>query len=226
MENSSESANRLRKLRKDCGYQFAVDAARAYGWNRHTYISHENGSRDISKKAAQRYGDAFGQSIDYILTGKSYAPRKIDKLDPPYLALQLVALLSWPQINAGTTKTMLEQVSQDFVYVSRRAKIGPRCRAFIVEDESMINPQHKHAIYPGDEVIFDPDAAISPGDLLVCAHPQLLRAAPRVCAQRLNRETGKLEIELQPLNSAYPTLPLTADNSGVRGKVVWYSRSL
>jgi len=61
------AADRLRELRIRKGYESAVDAARAYGWNEHTYKSHENGIRGMRPDAARKYAAAFGSSAAYIM---------------------------------------------------------------------------------------------------------------------------------------------------------------
>lgn len=62
-------ANRLRFLRERKGFTTAVAAAQAYGWNKYTYAQHENGTRDISRKAAERYGAAYRRAGGWILYG-------------------------------------------------------------------------------------------------------------------------------------------------------------
>ncbi len=63
---------RLQKLRRDAGYERPVDAARAMGANKYTYTQHENGTRDVSKGAAQRYAQFYGSSIDHLLNGRPH----------------------------------------------------------------------------------------------------------------------------------------------------------
>ena len=64
-------ADRLRFLREQKGFATAVAAAQAYGWNKYTYAQHENGTRDISRKAAERYGTAYRRAGGWILYGDS-----------------------------------------------------------------------------------------------------------------------------------------------------------
>mgnify|MGYP001310902491 CR=1 FL=1 len=59
--------DRLRELRERAGFDTAADAARRFGWNENTYRSHENGARDISRKAAAKYAKAFGVAAGDIL---------------------------------------------------------------------------------------------------------------------------------------------------------------
>lgn len=62
-------AERLRQLRELKGFTTAVAAAQAYGWNKYTYAQHENGTREISRKAAHRYGLAYRKPGGWILYG-------------------------------------------------------------------------------------------------------------------------------------------------------------
>lgn len=64
-----EASDRLRQLRIKRGFSTAADAAKAFGWNEHTYKSHENGIRGIKLEAARKYASALGTSAAYILTG-------------------------------------------------------------------------------------------------------------------------------------------------------------
>lgn len=63
----TNAADRLRALRIKKGYSTAVDAAKAFGWNEHTYKSHENAIRGIRPDAARKYAAAFGSTAAYIL---------------------------------------------------------------------------------------------------------------------------------------------------------------
>lgn len=63
----SEAAERLRALRIRKGFANASDAAKAFGWNEHTYKSHENGIRGIRPDAARKYASAYGSTAAYIM---------------------------------------------------------------------------------------------------------------------------------------------------------------
>lgn len=62
-------ADRLRGLRIKKGFPGPIEAARAFGWNEHTYKSHENGIRGIRLDAARKYAAAYGSTAGYILDG-------------------------------------------------------------------------------------------------------------------------------------------------------------
>lgn len=65
-----EPYERLRKARIEAGFENAVDAARAYGWNEATYRSHENGVRGLLRRPAERYAKAFRKPVEWLLLGK------------------------------------------------------------------------------------------------------------------------------------------------------------
>lgn len=64
---------RLKALRTSAGYETAIAAVQAFGWNYPTYASHENGSRGVPTGAAEKYARAFHSTAQYILFGTSEA---------------------------------------------------------------------------------------------------------------------------------------------------------
>lgn len=64
-----DASDRLRQIRLKKGFDSPSEAARAFGWNEHTYKSHENGIRGIRIDAARKYAAAFGSTAAFILTG-------------------------------------------------------------------------------------------------------------------------------------------------------------
>jgi phage repressor protein C with HTH and peptisase S24 domain len=62
-------ADRLRQARIAKGYDQASDAAAAFGWNRNTYLSNENGNAPFSYKKAAVYAQAFGVAADWLYSG-------------------------------------------------------------------------------------------------------------------------------------------------------------
>jgi phage repressor protein C with HTH and peptisase S24 domain len=63
--------DRLKQVRAAAGYDSPTDAANAFprDINKNTLISHENGNRPISRKAAEKYGELFGAKAGWILFG-------------------------------------------------------------------------------------------------------------------------------------------------------------
>ncbi len=64
--------HRLKQARAAAGYETPSDAARAHprDINVNTLISNENGNRDISRKAAEKYARIFGVTAGWLLYGE------------------------------------------------------------------------------------------------------------------------------------------------------------
>lgn len=62
-----EPKDRLKRARAAAGFETPSDAARALRINKNTLISHENGNRPISRKAAENYARLFGVSAGWLL---------------------------------------------------------------------------------------------------------------------------------------------------------------
>lgn len=80
----SEPYERLQSLRKSSGYKTAEEAIARFGFNLHTYRSHENGARNISPKAAQKYAKAFKSTAEFILFGTGQAKASSAEFDMGY----------------------------------------------------------------------------------------------------------------------------------------------
>lgn len=61
--------DRLRAARLRAGYGKAVDAARAFGWEPPTYHAHENGTRGLTARAAEKYARAYRVQPSWLLFG-------------------------------------------------------------------------------------------------------------------------------------------------------------
>jgi phage repressor protein C with HTH and peptisase S24 domain len=61
-----DRAHRLRQARIDRGFDTAAAAADAFGWNRNTYASNENGNAPFSYRRAKEYAAAFGVSAEWL----------------------------------------------------------------------------------------------------------------------------------------------------------------
>lgn len=67
-----EPKDRLRQAREEFGLSSPAEAARAFprDINQNTLTSHENGNREISKKAAAKYAKLFKTDAGWLLYGK------------------------------------------------------------------------------------------------------------------------------------------------------------
>lgn len=61
-----ERSQRLRHARQEKGYETAAAAAEAFGWNRNTYASNENGNAPFSYRRAKDYAAAFGVRPEWL----------------------------------------------------------------------------------------------------------------------------------------------------------------
>jgi phage repressor protein C with HTH and peptisase S24 domain len=59
-------AQRLRHARLEKGFDTAASAADAFGWNRNTYASNENGNAPFSYRRAKEYAAAFGVGPEWL----------------------------------------------------------------------------------------------------------------------------------------------------------------
>jgi transcriptional regulator with XRE-family HTH domain len=57
---------RLRESRQASGFETASAAADAFGWNRNTYASNENGNAAFSYRRAKEYAAAFGVRPEWL----------------------------------------------------------------------------------------------------------------------------------------------------------------
>lgn len=75
-----ERAARLREARAAAGYARPVDAVNAFGWNRSTYFSHENGQRGIARDRLAIYARSFRVRVDWLAYAQGpmrIGPRRI-----------------------------------------------------------------------------------------------------------------------------------------------------
>ncbi len=61
-----ERCQRLRQARTAKGFESASAAAEAFGWNRNTYVSNENGYAPFSYRRAKDYAAAFGVRPEWL----------------------------------------------------------------------------------------------------------------------------------------------------------------
>ncbi|MGZ3377021.1 MAG: S24 family peptidase [Phenylobacterium sp.] len=61
-----ERCQRLRQARTAKGFESASAAADAFGWNRNTYVSNENGNAPFSYRRAKDYAVAFGVRPEWL----------------------------------------------------------------------------------------------------------------------------------------------------------------
>lgn len=66
-----EAYERLQQARMAAGFETPKAASDYFGWNEHTYKSHDNGTRGLKRSIAEKYGAAFKVSPAWLLTGEN-----------------------------------------------------------------------------------------------------------------------------------------------------------
>lgn len=104
--------DRLQRAREAAGFKSPTEAARAHkGYlGKDLLISNENGNRPISRKAAQKYAEAFGVKAGWILYGENDNEERTD-IDVPLLSM----------VAAGNLRDQPGVSERDII---RRIKIG------------------------------------------------------------------------------------------------------
>lgn len=103
--------DRLKQARAAAGYETPSDAARAHprDINVNTLISNENGNRDISRKAAEKYARIFGVTAGWLLYGEDVTTITAQ---PPISG----GIPEVEQPNAGAPKKIVAGLSKIPVY--------------------------------------------------------------------------------------------------------------
>lgn len=143
-----ERWERLRWARREAGYKTATEAAGAMGAVKPTYLSHENGSRDIERDPATRYAQFFGVSLEWLLTGRGRPRSKSQK----------AAVQGF--VGAGAEVVPVEQVGSGIEEVDLPPGAPPGAIAVIVRGDSMY-PRYVE----GEKLFYGPER-LPAGDLV------------------------------------------------------------
>lgn len=98
----TQPSDRLRQARIRKGFDQAIDASSAYGWNRNTYSSNENGNAPFSFKSAQKYAAAFGVRAEWLYSGTG--PMVDEEIPIPNGAIPVAPIPVIGEIAAGNWK--------------------------------------------------------------------------------------------------------------------------
>jgi SOS-response transcriptional repressor LexA len=174
----SLQSDRLRKARKDAGYETGKDAAEAMGVPVSTYLQHESGHRGFPASRAQRYGRFFRVTPEWLLYGRE----SVDKLTA--LGPQLFVV---GEVAAGVFKEVWKREASEYeAFMGRPDLAAPLSKRFglVVSGESM------NQIYPH-------------GTILECVEyeGQEIPSGKRVIVQR-TRSDGTLEATVKELVKA------------------------
>ncbi|NTG86165.1 peptidase S24 [Agrobacterium rhizogenes] len=151
--------DRLKRARASAGFESPTDAANAFprDINKNTLISHENGNRPISRKAAEKYGELFGVKAGWILFGDSdeASPSQPAISDVTLNRVGMVAGRVAGVVEAGTFREVDEfDQSEPVEIILPRDEKFPNARqiVFDVAGDSM-NDLSPRPIFPGDRLV-------------------------------------------------------------------------
>lgn len=194
----NEPKFRLQEARAKAGFSSPSEAARAFprDINKNSLISHENGNRPISKKAAEIYGELFGVSPGWILFDDGEASTGDGALNE--------VLLSRVGMTAGVVAGIVE--AGTFREVDEFDQ-SERVEVLLPRDEKFPNARQLVFDVGGDSLNELRPRPILSGDRIVCiayedvAHEVQLRDGMVVVVQRTRdgghfREWSVKQIEL------------------------------
>lgn len=192
--------DRLKRARASAGFDSPTDAANAFprDINKNTLISHENGNRPISRKAAEKYGELFGVKAGWILFNEDQGPDAGEKPAVSELRMNTSGLVAGRVagvVEAGTFREVDEFDQSEALEI-----LLPR-------DEKFPNARQLVFDVGGDSLNELRPRPILSGDRLVClayedvAHEVQLRDGMVVVVQRTRdgghfREWSVKQIEL------------------------------
>jgi len=195
-------ADRLRKVRREAGYETAADAARAHNWNVNTVVSNENGNRAPGRKAVIQYARAYHVSADWLLTGQG------EKQPSGGSSLRQIPIVHWEAIsnpNSALRIRLLKAEPWDYFAVLSAQSLGPDAFGLEVRDDSMVDPTGSpHSLYPGDIAVIDlpgPSPAKPGSRVLAQAGERLIIRKMRV--MREYPDGSPAQVILVPFNPDY-----------------------
>jgi SOS-response transcriptional repressor LexA len=218
---------RLREIRKARGFATAAEAARFFAWNENSYKSHESGIRAISKKAAAKYASAFHVAVGWLLFGEGPVANDVKSVSKSELALRRIPRLDWGALKDMATISQAIEVATEFYVASMPNKIGPLAFSVRVSNDSMVgrDVSSNNSFLPGDELIFDPEYAVSPGDFILAYISN--RNEPVFRQYRIDGydAEGRVIATLHPLNPNWPDEKITLNETGaILAKLIRHSR--
>lgn len=223
--HQQERALRLKEARENAGFSTARSACERFGWKESTYGTHESGHRGFIRHAS-KYAVAYKVNVEWLLTGrcqKNTTVQGLKSLPTPnpklHIDSQRVPLLLWGMINSAKSVQEALREPASYVNISTNKTFGPNAFEMIVADESMCDPKFPLAGFsPGQELIFDPDVAINPGDYVLAqvdSEPHELFRSYKYAGRT---QDGKKRIALTAINGeAYGDIEFI---DGVNGKII------
>lgn len=219
----SERSERLRRARRQAGFETAADAAQEYGWAVSTYSGHENGSRCLRADVARKYAQRFRVSPEWLLFGRG-APeetRPTENETPPTDGAGLVPVYD-VEVSAGDgtlpadVEAQVDQLAFPPGYLRRITSAPVRHLAIVTVKGDSMSP----TLREGDVVMIDTTKRSLGYDGLF-----VLRMDGALHCKRVNRgsKAGLVRI-LSDNRDVYPPAERPIEEVGAVGKVLWYGR--
>lgn len=153
----NEPRHRLQEARKSAGFSSPSDAARSFPReiNKNTLISHENGNRAISKKAAEKYGELFGVSAGWILFNSADDAGAPPPMEVSLSRVGMTAGLVAGRVEAGTFREVDEFDQSERIEVALpRDELYPNARQLLFDcSGDSMNDLKPRPILEGDRLV-------------------------------------------------------------------------
>src|SRR5262245_47751607 len=145
----STLAARLKRARKEAGFETATEAAEKCDWNPNTYRSIENGPRGPGFENVIEYADTFNVRLDWLMTGRGPMRRGTTRQVPIFQLSDIQGRTK----SYGPNSVIIRGNARGYISVPEEQGVTRHTRAFVVVDRSMVDPSgSEHSIYPDDLV--------------------------------------------------------------------------
>ena len=206
-------SERLRRARKDAGFESAASAAERFHWKPSTYVGHENGLRGFRIDTAQHYARAFKVTPEWLLYGRGEDALPIAG-DPDLVPVYNVRASAGP----GTlveSEDIVGQLAFPPGYLRHITKSHPRNLAIIGVKGDSMSPTLKD----DDVVMIDTSKVdLSFEGLFVIK----IDGGAALLVKRIGRASKAGYVNIISDNPSFPAVEIAGDDVTPVGKVVWY----
>jgi SOS-response transcriptional repressor LexA len=207
MEHEMTPAERLSAIRLSRGFS-RPEAIAAFGFDKNTYASHENGNRGISAAAARRYAKAFRSTTDEILSGPLKTGGVGNETELTFISLPHIDLA------AMNTKMSLKKAldsAREHTALPKSLRIKQPAFSMTCVGDSMRN---QSGVFPsfcdGDVLIFARTTTAGPGDFVLAEIISDDSFLFRQYAEREPTNSGFQSFDLCPLNASHRSMSVRA----------------
>lgn len=178
-------ADRLREARAKSGYDSAVDAAEAFGWQVSGYRHHENGTRPFGVEQAKRYGRAFRVNPGWLLA--------LDKIEAAPLSTSRDRIVEVTgAVAAGVWRETSEWPQSERYEIVVGPTPFPRARRFGLETRGL----SMDLVFPPGTIldcvsIFDLSVAPETGDFVIVERIRVDGMRELTVKEYLRESTGR-----------------------------------